>query len=111
MTLSKPDHLRELAERLEAQERELEQLRAEVARWREQVREVHRAEETIHLLARLDRCAGPERRERGPPGIGPDDLRPALNHPGPSCQASRLVIQRVNTAGHLLPDHVMERPH
>ncbi|HXW96444.1 MAG TPA: methylmalonyl-CoA mutase family protein, partial [Gemmatimonadales bacterium] len=38
MTLSKPDHLRELAERLEAQERELEQLRAEVARWREQVR-------------------------------------------------------------------------
>jgi methylmalonyl-CoA mutase N-terminal domain/subunit len=34
MTLSKPD---ELAGRIEAQERELEQLRAEVARWRAQV--------------------------------------------------------------------------
>ena len=37
MTISKPDPTRQLAERLEAQERELEQLRAEVAAWREQV--------------------------------------------------------------------------
>ena len=37
MTMYKPDAARELAERIEAQERELEQLRAEVARWRAQV--------------------------------------------------------------------------
>jgi methylmalonyl-CoA mutase N-terminal domain/subunit len=36
MTMSRPDEARELAERIEAQERELEQLRAEVARWRAQ---------------------------------------------------------------------------
>ncbi len=37
MTMYKPDAARELAERIEAQERELEQLRAEVAHWRAQV--------------------------------------------------------------------------
>jgi methylmalonyl-CoA mutase N-terminal domain/subunit len=37
MTISRTDASRELAERLETQERELEQLRAEVARWRAQV--------------------------------------------------------------------------
>jgi len=37
MTISKPDPTRQLSERIAAQERELEQLRAELAAWREQV--------------------------------------------------------------------------